>query len=214
MKFLSEGLPWKDYSRSQLALAALGAAGIFLLTEGIRVSCHELPFAAEAIPSNALIYAFHTDVMASFLANSFREKTQSVWIGYHGALSYIGSLGLALRHEPCFRYSRHPQRLKPMQQILEFLARHEGRVYLRTDAGGPYNQVKASLYDLCLGSGRPLVAVRHHVSRRLTMGQHHFPLPFAVIHSVCSAPITPDFLQSLPSKDAAIRLLQATIEEL
>ncbi len=211
---LSEGIPAKEYNYRELILAAPAAGLVFLLAAVMRCYSRELAPDLSKIPSNAIVYAFHTDVLASFLADTFRQRLQASWIGYHGALSYIGSLGLALRHEPCFRYARKFGQPKPLQQILEFLATHQGRAYIRTDAGGPYNQTKASLYDLSVGSGRPLVAVMHSCNRKMTILHHHFPLPTAKISSHHSAPIYPEKLKTFESKSDAMQFIQHAIDSL
>jgi hypothetical protein len=213
MRF-SEGIPWRDYSVPDILLAIPLAVLIYGYTRLMRLLGSEKVVFPEDLPRNALVFAFHTDTFASAMADDFRDGLKATWIGYHGSLSYMGSLGFLVRGEPCFRYQRRNPATKPMQQILDFLKRHQGRVYIRTDAGGPYKQVKPSLVDLALSSDRPLVAVRHRLSRDFILHHHALPLAGAQLETWISRPLYPEELKKAPSREAALFLVQNLIDQL
>ncbi len=213
MRF-SEGLPLRDYSIPALLLSAPLALLIYVYGRLMRLLGSEAPFDASGIPPNAIVYAFHTDTFASGMADGFRDAIGGTWIGFHGALSYMGSLGFVLRGEPVFRFRRSSQEPRPLQQILEFLAKAEGRIYIRTDAGGPYKKVKPSLIEMAFQSGRPLVAVRHRLSQEFIVNHHSLPWGRPKLVTVASAPLSAETLKKAASREAALQLAQDMIDKL
>jgi hypothetical protein len=216
-KFLErEGIPLSEYRWGQLLPTLPFTALMHGFFKVIGWTCYETSAPNVDIPSNAIIYLLHGDSYISFVTQRFWRRVydqKMSWMGFHGVLSYLGSSWCYLMGVRCFRYDRRSP-LRPLNQAIEFL-RHEarGQFAIRTDAGGPYGKVRASLVDMSLATDRPLVAIRQRSSRALTIRQHHVPLPFSRVTTAISAPIYPDELRGRAREDARQRL-QAAIDGL
>jgi hypothetical protein len=210
-----EGLPLGSYHLGALVASLLPAVVVTLLLRLLRLSMRRLPVAEGAIPRNAIVYLFHSDVYAYEVTHDLWRRLLSAgdaYLGYHGLKSYMGSLTPYLDGLRCMRYDRR-NKSRPMAQILSFLSRNPGRFILRTDAGGPYGRVRKSLVEMALATHRPLVPMRQVASRSLIVFGHHIPLPGATIETRIGAPIEPHTLTAL-GIEGATRLLQARIDEL
>jgi hypothetical protein len=138
---------------------------------------------------------------------------RGAYLGYHGFASYVSSVYPFWRRTRVFRYQRGVA-TKPLEQLTAHLqAQPNGVFALRTDSGGNYGTVRASLIDMAIATGRPLVAARQTVDRFVTIGRHFFPLPGSTVTTRLSEPLTPAAVAALP-REAARLLLQQRIDAL
>jgi lysophospholipid acyltransferase (LPLAT)-like uncharacterized protein len=149
-------------------------------------------------------------LMASFSILS----RQGGWVlGSHSFLSYLWSAEPFMKGWKIFRYERRRE-CSALETILEFLDRDDvGTFRIATDGGGPYGVVRASLVEMSIRSGRPLVALRARSSRSVRVFKHFLPLPFSKLEARFSRPVQPAELGSL-SREAGPELLQKLADEL
>ena len=171
-----------------------------------------------ALPRNAILYAFHPEIFHAPLtvdelaAASNDPEAHSAYLGYLGFASYLGSLPLMLRRMRDFLYTRGSNE-KPDAQNARFLENHPIRLFIRTDAGGHYRRVRASLIRLAKESGRPLVLFPQNASPKIHLFGHELALPGATITPRIGPPIFPHEFAHL-SEQEALDLLQKAIDRL
>jgi hypothetical protein len=213
-----ELIPWREYDRGELAKAAVPAAVLSLSIQALKASIMEVPYEGSEIPRNAILFGFHCDSVAALLSDVFFRDLGHAWLGYHGFASYVGSLTPMIRKRPCIRFQRKrsPSDHSPMQYILSQSRVLEGRpFYLLTDSGGPYGQVRPSLVRLAMAMERPLVAIRHFVSKQILIKEHVIPMPGCRLETVTGSPISYEELKRLALQDdRATQLLQRSIASL
>ncbi len=200
-KISPEGLPFYEYRWIHVAIALPMAVALFLIcrinTFLTRDQNSEIPELAH----RSLVVGFHRDLIYFFCTKTMwrdlmRKKT--AWIGIHHWASYAGSLEFYFRGIRCFRFDR-TRAIKPFEQILHFLRDYPFPVYMRTDAGGPYDQVKASIIRLAIESQRDLICLRQTGPAYFNaLAGHRFPLPFSKIVTAYSEAISWRELEKLP----------------
>jgi hypothetical protein len=205
-----------DYALRELALAVPVSVVTTAAFAAVRATTTEaLDHRAVPIPDDAILYMLHEDLHVSMFAPTFWDDLGSdfSYLGFHGFASYVGVAWAWSKRYRAFRYSRRAAR-RPMEQVLDYLVRRPGgRFALRTDSGGPYGVVRASLVDLGLSTGRPLVAVRQIADRKTRVRGHVIPLPGAKIRSIVSAPVAASELRGL-TREAARARLQEVMDRL
>lgn len=213
-----EGIPWNQYDWVHLLVALPFTVVLdsfwFLIGLTSRV---EEPLFCEPLPDNAILVGYHTEwplypVSCGLVWH--KRVPPWTWVGLHHFASYFGSLRTYLFGAPCFRF-RRGSREKPFEHMLRFLAQHPRRGFaIRTDSGGPYEQIRASVVILSQRSGRPVVLFRQKSSRQFRLpNQHWIPLPFGTVTSKFSRVFSCEELATQPV-DSALDLLQREMTEL
>jgi hypothetical protein len=182
-----------------------------LVAVGLRTRIEEL----RDLPDNAILYFFHRQSMAVASNKSLYRvpANRVVWLSAHGFRSYVFSFWPTLTRTSLFFYDRR-SRVKPFDQLAAFLTRNpHTRIGFATDAGGPYGEVRRSLLQLSLRTGRPVVALKHRASPCFTLAEHEFLLPGSRLEAVLSRPIPASELAAL-EETRALQLLQTTLDDL
>lgn len=202
---LGEGIPLHQYNLFSL----LSAIPVALLLETFfwlqRMVTHDKGITTNNdLPPNAIIVTFHGDSYLdplSVKAWNYLSNSRYHWLGFHGFLSYIGSMRAMFYRIKAFRY-KTKSKIRPMDQVREFLNNYQsGQLMLRTDAGGPYGKVRPSLIKLAIESKRPLVCMRTSASRFITINHHKLGTPGSVIETKISCPIEYEKLEKLAKTD-------------
>lgn len=214
----AEGLGWNEYNHFALAAAVPPAAAVFLCGEMLKKTVAIVDTFDDInnrMPDNAIVYLMHSDIWVSAVSTQSLARIftpESSYLGYHGYLSYLGSgwsYALGLK---CYRYDRKSS-LSARDQVLSFVEKTPGRFFLRTDAGGPYGRVRASLVDMALAANKPLVPLRQFATRHKTFKHHQIPLAGAQIHVCTGEPLWPEDLTKLPREEARA-MLQKSMDSL
>ncbi len=215
-----ENLSLADYRLAELALALPVSAALELPLLALRATTREAPLEGPDMPPRALVCMLHKDLYLSAFAPSFWEALgpDFAYLAFHGFASYVGMIWPNLRGYQAFRYQlktakRSSERARPLAQTLSFLEKHLGRFALRTDAGGPYGRVRASLVDMAIASDRPVVVVRQCADRTTHVRGHALPLPGAQVKSRVSRAVDPSSLRLL-DREGGRELLQRLLDEL
>lgn len=172
------------------------------------------PGETASVPDNAICYLFHGEIFYAIATvklwqrHAVDPQRPSAYLGFHGFFSYLGSLPFALTGWRTCRYDRRKGE-RPINVILRYLARHPGKFFMRTDAGGPYYRVKGSVVKLSRASDRPLVPLRQFADRYIVINQHQIPLPGARIFTKIGKPIPAHELRALSDADALMRVQKA-----
>jgi hypothetical protein len=209
----NEGLPIEQYSVAKVYLAmplALAFEGALkLLRPRVRTRI-EGPMP----PPDALVYTFHRDAIPSLmLPNDFAPSMNLSYIGFHGVASYFPTYRYYRLGVSAIRYAKNGG-VRPKAAIIEALrGPAHGRVLIRTDSGRPYGRVRASLVDIAVATGRPVVPFVQVADRSVTIAEHTVPLPGAQIRSAFGAAIAAATLGAM-DRDEARALLQRRIDEL
>jgi hypothetical protein len=211
-----EKIPLAHYRLAELACAVPVSLAIEIPLFAIRQTTHEAPFDTRPLASSprALVCMFHHDIYLSAFAPRFWEALgpDFAYLAFHGFASYAGMLWPISRGFRAFRYQRKGA-ARPMAQTLAFLEGHSGRFALRTDAGGPYGKVRASLVELAIASGRPVVGVRQFADRAVRVRGHVVPRPGATITTHIGRAVEPAELDAL-GKEAGRERLQRAMDEI
>ncbi len=214
---IEPNIPLKEYSIGKLLMALPVTVTLSTFLKVIQWTLRKpLPrISVEEFTSAPLIYSFHRDFyyLHSSGGAQRRGDPRIVWLGYHGFASYFPLLLARWNdlHLFRFRFTKEP---RPFVQIVDYLQKHPHTpLAILTDAGGPYNRVRSSLFDLAKASRRPVIALKLKCSRTLAFGNHFIPLPFSRVEVFLSTPIEVEELEKM-GKEAATKFLQAKLDEL
>ena len=210
-----EGVPWGAYYWKDL----LVALPISLVIDGflavVRLWVREEPATWTFIKGNPIVVLFHHECMitlASHYYDAQNQRNRGGILGFHGFLSYLTFTWSWRKSLPMCRFDRlSPQ--KPLNQVIDYLKELRGPFYVRTDAGGPYGRVRASIVEMALATGRSVVCLRQQASRTTTVIGHAVPLPGALTETRVSPPVTAAELQTL-GRDQARDHLQSLMDGL
>lgn len=197
-----EGNPFSSYNWVQL----IASMPISLLFEAYGLICsqttqHTIVGSLDKVPENSILYLFHQELAAAVVTAddwtriAHNPRNPGGYLGFHGFLSYMGSLPFMRRGWLACRYRRTSE-AKPFDQITAFLRSHKGLFVIRTDAGGPYGTVRSSLVRLSIASNRPVVPVRQVADRSFRFLGHTFPLPGATITTHIGQPLAPEIFEN------------------
>jgi hypothetical protein len=210
-----EGIAYGDYRLAEALVAAPMGAALLAPILALRPFVRErVDFDAATVPRDALAYMLHRESLLMIFTPQYWRlfDRDGAYLGYHGFASYVTSAYPFWRGSTALRYRRDDSK-KPLSQVIDLLKTFPGRVALRTDAGGPYGQVRASLVDMAIATGRPLVAVRQTADRTLRVMQHQLPRPGSTVTTRISRPVAAAELAAMP-RAAARDLLQRCMDAL
>jgi hypothetical protein len=215
MKVSPEGIPWRDYHFVELLLSTLPGALVRVLFGIYKSTLTKEKSNLKTLPDNAIIFGFHQDILKTFSSPSLMSIRKSCnFLGYHGVLSYLVTIPFFNRTMQTFRFSRKLSK-SPFHQIMAHLSlRPDKRLFMYTDAGGPYGHVRESLIDLCIQSQRPLVGIRHFCEREIRYGQHSIPLPGTRMITATTQVFTAQQLADFNHRKEAAKFLQASMDQL
>ena len=211
----NEAIPTSEYKFLNLLGATIPGLVIETWLAHVQNTLHEEydENVIKNLPHNAILYAFHADTLPVLLSYKLLNALGSIWIGYHGLLSYVGSFGLSQNGFPCFRYNRKLKATVLGQIETALNAAPQKRFYLFTDSGQPYFRVRKSLVQMSRQTGRPLVPVRHFSSLAKIVNGHQIPLAGTEIRTVVGSPVLASELLNLSDQDAVL-VLQKKIDSL
>jgi len=217
MKFISsEGIALQKYRFFHVLLAFPMAVALFIICRINTLFTLDDDSHLPPLKNNPLIIGYHRDLIYFFCSKAiWRDLSlkETAWIGIHHWSSYVGSLEYLLRGIRCFRFDR-TQIQKPFDQIVRFLKQYDRPVFLRTDAGGPYDEVRPSAIKLAINSQRDIVCFRQIGPSYLeSLAGHRFPLPFSKILTSFSDSISWRELEKLPL-DAATKMVQHKMDSI
>jgi hypothetical protein len=178
--------------------------GYLLLRPLVRVHCH----AMEALPPNAIVYAYHEILLPGILAS--RCTKRMIWVNNDTPGGLASALPALLSGLRIFRLATHSS-ISQYEQLSAFLGDTNVPVGILTDAGLRDRRVRASLTRLAIHAGRPLVPLTVNVSSYKRIDGQIFPLPFATITVRTGLSIPPERLAGMDPEDAT-NLLQKNLD--
>lgn len=211
-----EGIPWREYSWGHLLVSLVVAIplDLFFFLVSLTTKVPPPQKKGEVAPGSILV-VFHPEwpIFPITVRMWRRELPPICWVGLHHFLSYFGSLVCFIIGAQAIRFRRNDPE-KPFYRIVKFIEAHPHHVFaIRTDSGGPYNQVRHSAIALALKAKRDIICLRQIPTRYLMIHHHYFALPFGRVDTHVSAPISHEKLATL-SLDEARELVQATMDGL
>lgn len=165
-----------------------------------------------SLPQNAVVFMSHADVYLASINSVIWKNDDFKWtyLGDHSFLSYSWYPWQWIKGQKIFRLARDSS-LTLTSQICNYLNSNTERLWLASDSGGPYGQVRASLIKIATSTGRPMVAFGHSVSHYICIYDHKIPLPFATITPKFSEAIRVSELEL--KDDALLEKFQSALDE-
>lgn len=207
----NEGNPIDDYDIRAIYLAMPIALALEGFLRWLRPSLSER-HVGNAPPEKAILYTFHQDALLTLSTRALTSLPKPAYIGYHGVASYFPTLHYSQIGIRALRYALKGTE-RPKDSIIRQLNAWDGLCLIRTDSGKPYRRVRASLVDMALATGRPLVPVAQRADRFRTLFEHTIPRYGACVTTHFGEPIHVDTLAAL-DREQARQLLQQRLESL
>ncbi len=107
-------------------------------------------------------------------------ENPSGWIGQHSWTGYLTALEIfSTSWVDCMLST--DRNTRPYNKVLKFLVDFESDVFMRTDSGGPYNQVRKTAIRLAIESQRNIICFRQKPTKYFLLADHYFALPFSTL---------------------------------
>jgi hypothetical protein len=152
-----------------------------------------------------ICYGWHAYELLTWLSfKVFPKELIPTAIAHDGFLSRSLHKASTWYGFPVYAYRRN-SRVRPKEQLMEFMRNERPVIGLFADAGGPDGQVRQGLVDLAQATESLMIPMAMRTSPELAVGsrqRYFFPLPFSSVTAFHGKPIDGSCITRQQCKDA------------